>query len=327
MKKVAVVAGGYSGEHEISLKSAKTIMDNLDRSRFEPILVEITREAWVVDHSLGKFQIDKSDFTFQTGEDKIHFDYAYIIIHGTPGEDGKLQGYLDMMGVPYSTGSAMNMSVTFNKGLTQRLLRSYGFNVAEFVLLRKGEELRPDHILSKVGLPCFVKPAEAGSSLGISKVKEEEELAAAVEHVLKVDDQIMIEAFLDGREITCGVCRVDGKITALPVTEIISESEFFDYEAKYNDKGTQEITPADIPEEAYQRCQAVSEQVYDVMQCEGIVRIDFFLCEEDLYVVEINGVPGMSAASIVPKMIEAADQDIGQIISDLIETQLNSSQT
>lgn len=324
MKRIAVIAGGYSGEHVISLKSAEVIMNHIDRNEFDPILVEISKDAWVVNHSLGKFPVNKDDFSFSVNEDQTRFDFAFIIVHGTPGEDGKLQGYLDMVGVPYSTGSAMNMSLTFNKGMTQRLLKSMGFGVAEFVLLRKGESVNVEQILSRVGLPCFVKPAQAGSSLGVSKVKSEEELEAAIDKVLAVDNQIMIESFLDGREITCGVFRNKSKATALPVTEVICENEFFDYEAKYNDTNTREITPAEISAEVYERCQAVSEQIYDYLQCEGIVRIDYFLCDDELFVMEVNAVPGMSESSIVPKMVKAAGLELRQVLTDTISQQMTS---
>jgi D-alanine-D-alanine ligase len=320
IRTLGVIAGGYSGEAEVSYRSSATLMDQLKDTPWEVVLITLTKEAWTAHWKDEKISIDKNDFSFTTTEGKHKIDYAYIIIHGTPGEDGRLQGYLEMLDIPYSTGDPLNMSLTFNKGATQRSLRARGVNVSDFVQLRKGEAIKSDVILNAVGLPCFVKPAEAGSSLGASKVKTLSDLAPALEKVFQVDDEAMIERYLVGREITCGVIRYKGKIIALPITEIISKNEFFDYAAKYDPSAVEEITPADIGEEASKRCQQMAKDIYGMLNCQGVIRIDFFLCDTELFVVEVNTVPGFSKESIVPQQLRAAGLSIKDVLVDIIET-------
>jgi D-alanine-D-alanine ligase len=259
--------------------------------------------------------VNLEDFSFSDGGAHIQFDYAYIIIHGTPGEDGRLQGYLEMKGIPYSTGPVLNMALTFNKAATQRLLKSNGLSVAKHMIIT--DESRPDaeEIASQLGLPCFVKPSESGSSLGVTKVKLSETMDAAIDHALEYSSEVIIESFLDGRELACGVLRTANGVQALPVTEIIAQSEFFDYKAKYEDESTREETPADISDDATLRCQELSRQIYKLTGCDGIARVDFFLCGEELFVVEINTVPGMSKESLVPKQLKAVGINLKEYIT------------
>jgi D-alanine-D-alanine ligase len=317
---LGIIAGGYSGEAEVSYRSSATLMDQLKDTPWEVVLITLTKEAWTAHWKNKKIEVDKNDFSFKTPEGNHKIDYAYIIIHGTPGEDGRLQGYLDMLDIPYSTGDPLNMSLTFNKGATQRSLKARGIQVSDFVQVRKGEAINKDAIITAVGLPCFVKPAEAGSSLGASKVKTMEDLLPALDKVFHVDDEAMIERYLVGRELTCGVIRYKGKVMALPITEIISSNEFFDYAAKYDPTAAQEITPAEIGEEATGHCQAIAKDIYGMLNCKGIIRIDFFLCGTELFVVEVNTVPGFSKESIVPQQLRAAGLSIKEVLMDIIET-------
>jgi len=232
-----------------------------------------------------------------------------------------------MLDIPYSTGSALSTAITFDKGVTQTILRSRGFGVADFLHLSRSSKLTEENIVHQLGLPCFVKPTQAGSSLGVSKVKRLEHLAKAMDDAFAISSNIIIESELVGREITCGVVRRGDEVVALPVTEILFEGEFFDYEAKYNDTRTREVTPAQIDSDSYARCQLLAKEVYQAMDCRGIARIDFFLCDGDLYVVEINTVPGMSPASIVPKMFSVSGLNLTAILTEIITEQTNESKT
>ena len=320
INNLGVIAGGYSGESEVSLRSAQTLLHHLKDAPYNVILVLISTDKWVAQWQEKEFPIDKNDFSFMGPEGKVKFDFAYIIIHGTPGEDGKLQGYLDMMNVPYNTGNALNMAVTFNKGATQRSLKLAGIQISDFIHLRKQDSIREGFIIEQVGLPCFVKPAEAGSSLGASKVKEAHELKPALRKVFEVDDEAMIERYLVGKELTCGVVSYKGEVRALPVTEVISKNEFFDYEAKYNSAATEEITPADITADATSRIQKLAVDIFHLLNCRGIIRIDFFLCKDELYVVEVNTVPGFSKQSIVPQQLAVEGIAIKDLLLDIIQT-------
>jgi D-alanine-D-alanine ligase len=275
---------------------------------------------WKAHWQEKEYNIDKNDFSFQGPQGKVKIDYAYIIIHGTPGEDGKLQGYFDMLEIPYNTGNALNMAVTFNKGATQRSLKLAGIQISDFIHLRKDHPIRDAFIIQQVGLPCFVKPAEAGSSLGASKVKEAHELRPALRKVFEVDDEAMIERYLVGKELTCGVISYKGEVRALPITEVISKNEFFDYEAKYNSDATEEVTPALISADATSRIQKLAVDIFHLLNCRGVVRIDFFLCKDEIFVVEINTVPGFSIQSIVPKQLSVEGIAIKDLLMDIITT-------
>ena len=302
MKKVAVIEGGYSKEKSISIKSAKTVFDNLDRTRFDPTRVLIDENEWTAYDEDGRYSIDKNDFSFIKNGDKNNFEYAFILIHGTPGEDGKLQGYLDMVGIPYNTSSAPIMALTFQKFHCNQFLKNFGINVPEAVLIKPDDDINEEETLKKVGLPCFVKPTDAGSSFGVSKVKKESDLLPAIKGAFNHGSEVIVEENIKGREVTCGVYRDSEGVKVLPITEIISENEYFDYDAKYNGK-SKEVTPAEIEEETTDKIQSLTKEIYGILGMKGIVRIDFIINKGgNPFLIEINSVPGMSKESIVPQM-------------------------
>jgi len=321
MKQVAVVCGGYSGEAVISLQSAQTVMDNIDRQKYAPVLIQVSVSEWkaqVEDHWVA---VDKNDFSVLINGRRILFDVVYMMIHGTPGEDGLMQGYFKMLNIPVTTGDALNMALTFNKFATNAQLSKLGVTVAKSIMLQEYEDHAAEEIIAAIGLPCFVKPNEAGSSLGISKVKSREELAPAISKAFEVNDTVMVEAFMDGREVSCGILpTASGPIAAIP-TEIISENEFFDYEAKYQGKA-QEITPAPIGEALTTKIQESCVQLYKLLNCRGMVRVDYIIVGEVPHVVEINTVPGFSPASILPQQIRAMGWTLENAINLSIEQAL-----
>jgi D-alanine-D-alanine ligase len=301
-KNIALIAGGYSREHEISLMSAATVEHYINGEPYKVYKIVITREAWTYTLNESAYTIDKNDFSLTLNGEKIVFDAAIIMLHGTPGEDGLLQGYFDMLRIPYSTCGSSLSAVTFDKGLCNRLVSSFGLLTARSLYLHKGDTLTAEAIFADLNLPVFVKPAAGGSSFGISKVKAEQELDAALQKAFAEDNSVLIEEFIPGREITCGVFSYKGSLQVFPPTEIISQNEYFDYEAKYKGKSS-EITPAQIPDDLLIRCQSLSAMIYKRLNCKGVVRIDYILSEDDFYFLEINTVPGMSSASIVPQQI------------------------
>ena len=318
-KIIAVLEGGYTDEAEISYGTAAFVMDNIDRDLFDPVRCTIIENRWVAHVDQNEIPIDRKDFSFKRAEVKIMPAAIFMAIHGTPGEDGILQEYFERIGIPCNTGDAKNMALTFNKVDTTNALREAGFKVADSVLLTKNDNIDNERILEKTGLPCFVKPNNGGSSLGISKVKEAEELPNAIERAFAEDEQVMIESFLEGTEVTCGVLKMNGKVQALPVTEVISMNEFFDYESKYTDGGNEEITPARLPMDVYEKCQRISEAIYKALECRGIVRGDQMIHNGECSIIEVNTVPGMSAASIIPKQATAA----GIAAKDMLTATLN----
>ena len=295
MKKVAkFIEGGYSSEKAVSIKVLKPFFDNLDRSKFNPIRVLIDENEWTAYDDDGRYTIDKNDFSFSKNNQRIQFEYAFIVIHGTPGEDGKLQGYFDMIGLPYNTSSAAIMSLTFQKFHCNRYLSTFGINIAEAVLIKKEDEINQQEILNTVGLPCFVKPTEAGSSFGVSKVKEANQLLDAINLASEHGGEVIIEALISGRELTNGVYRNDEGIQILPITEIISENEFFDYEAKYKGQSN-EVTPADISIDLENEIKDLTYKIYDLLGMKGIARMDYIVNDDGTpFLIEINSVPGMS---------------------------------
>ena len=304
MKKVAVIEGGYSKEKAISVKSAQTVFDNLDRTKFAPTRVLIDENEWAAYDDEGRYLIDKNDFSFVKNDLKVQFEYAFIVIHGTPGEDGKLQGYLDMVGVPYNTSSSAISALTFQKFHCNQFLKNFGINVPEAVLIKRGEAINKSQIIERVKLPFFVKPTDSGSSFGVTKVKKKNELSLAIKVAFEHGREILVEENIDGREITCGVYSNKEEIKALPVTEIISENEYFDYDAKYNGKSN-EITPAELEEETTLSIQSLSRKIYGILGMKGIVRMDYIVNKENIpYLIEINSIPGMSNESIVPQMLK-----------------------
>jgi len=302
MKKVAVIEGGYSKEKAISIKSAKTVFDNLDRTKFDPTRVLIDKKEWTAYDEEGRYSIDKNDFSYTKKDFKHNFEYAFIVIHGTPGEDGKLQGYLDMVDIPYNTSSAAIMALTFQKFHCNQFLKNFGINVPEATLIKPEDVINERQIIDKVKLPCFVKPTDGGSSFGVTKVKKESELLPAIKEAFEAGTEVIVEENIEGREVTCGVYLSREEIKALSVTEIISENEYFDYDAKYNGK-SKEITPADLDEEITNKIKVLTKKIYGTLGMTGIVRMDYILSKEETpFLIEINSVPGMSKESIIPQM-------------------------
>jgi D-alanine-D-alanine ligase len=303
MKKVAVIEGGYSQEKAISIKSAKTVFDNLDRTKFDPTRVLIDENEWAAYDDEGRYPIDKNDFSFVKNNLKVQFEYAFIVIHGTPGEDGKLQGYLDMVGVPYNTSSAAITTLTFQKFHCNQFLKNFGINVPEAILIKPDDEINESQIIEKVKLPCFVKPTDGGSSFGVTKVKKESQLLPAIKEAFIYGSEVIVEENIEGREVTCGVYRDSEGVKALPITEIISENEYFDYEAKYNGK-SKEVTPADLINLMTTKIQSLTKEIYGILGMKGIVRMDYLISKSNVpFLIEINSIPGMSKESIVPQMV------------------------
>ena len=320
--KIAFVTGGYSGEAEISYLSAKTIEKNIDPEKFDAYKIDVTPLGWY--HQLPdgkKIEIDKNDFSLMINNEKIHFDAVLIGIHGTPGEDGKLQGYFDIMHLPYTSCDCAISALTFNKRYTVAVASFSGINVANSVLLFKNNYESPDEQVKNLRFPVFVKPNNGGSSIGMSKVNSpSEELGAAIEKAFKVDEQVLVEEYIKGRELTIGVFKSKGKIIALPITEVITKKDFFDYEAKYLGASL-EVTPAEIDEDITQQIKEEAVKIYQIFNCNGIVRIDFIYNKEEgvPYMLEINTVPGQTEASLVPQQIKAMGWSLMEFYTALIE--------
>jgi len=319
MKTIAIAAGGDSSEFEISVKSANEVGKVLS-AKYIVYTIIIRGTTWYWEDQKGRYHnIDKNDFNLVVDESRVRFDGVFIAIHGTPGENGLLQGYFDMMGIPYTSCNAFCSALTFNKQACKLFLKEYGITMANAVLLRKGEKLDLLNIVRQFGLPCFVKPNDSGSSFGVTKVKQKEELLTAIETAFKESDEVLIEAFMNGREVACGVVKTKNKTIVLPVTEIISKNEFFDYEAKYIPGKSDEVTPADMPLSITNEIQRISTLVYDLLGCKGIVRVDFIVIGEKPFFIEINTVPGMTKESIVPKQAEAAGISLEELYSMVVE--------
>ncbi len=319
MKKVAVVCGGYSGESVVSMRSANMVMNNIDRSKYDATKIIITRERWYAELDGQEIDVDKNDFSLVHNGNKKTFDGVFMIVHGTPGEDGLMQGYFEMIGMPCTTGNVGNMALTFNKKTTTRTLGSMGYKVAKSLTLKSDEPYSASFVVQHVGLPCFVKPNCGGSSIGTSRVNDAESLHLALDKAFCEDSQVIIEEFIQGREFTSGVIVINGKPTALPITEIISKKEFFDYEAKYQG-ASDEITPAKLEETLTLRIQQSSEDIYKKLDCRGMIRIDYLLRGEDIYIIEVNTVPGFSEASIIPQQAAAAGINKTELITAVIES-------
>jgi len=318
MKNIAVIEGGYSHEKVISLLSAETVFQNMDKSKFNPIKVRIDEEGWFAFYNEEKFAINRSDFSF--GD--IKFDFAFIVIHGTPGEDGKLQAYFDMLNIPYSTCSHLAATLTFNKFVCNQYLKNFGIKVAEAVLIRKEEKYETSEIIAKVGLPCFVKPADGGSSFGVTKVEKESELEAAITLALQHGTQAIIERFMQGREVTNGVYKGKNGVKALPITEIVTSNAFFDFDAKYKGE-SEEITPADLPQELEQKIKAETTRIYQILDLDGICRADYIIQNNEPYLIEINTVPGMSNESLIPQMAAYEGIELKDLLSEVVDVQVS----
>lgn len=322
-KNIALVAGGYSGEYAISIKTAITIENNIDKSVYNVYKIILDKEHW--SHQLAdgqQVEVDRKDFSLTITAEKIVFDAVFIAVHGTPGEDGKLQGYFEMLGIPFTSCGAIVSGLTFNKIFCNRVIAQSGVvHVANSVHILKERPLSVDEILQQVTLPVFVKPAEGGSSLATTKVKTTEELQPAIEAVFAIESQAMAEEFVKGREFSIGVYATHGEINALPLTEIISSKEFFDYEAKYTPGVSNEVTPAELEDEYVQQIKETAIKIYSILNCKGICRVDFILEEgsRDLYFLEINTIPGQSENSIVPQQVRASGKTLVEFYGELIE--------
>lgn len=317
-KNVAVVCGGYTGEKEVSIKSAGTIMNEIDKDLFIPYLIIIDESNWTLKQEDCSYFIDKNDFSVTIDNKKIIFDIVYNTIHGTPGEDGKLQGYFDMINIPYSGVNSYLSALTFNKSHCNIILNNLGFNTAKQILLNKKEIIDHHYIVKKLNLPLFIKPNGAGSSLGISKVYNIKDIDNALEKAFKESEDVLIENFIDGIEVTCGVLMMDDKITPLPPTEIVSEGDFFDYDAKYHGK-SQEITPARISDSDLNTIHTIVKDIYKKLNFNGVIRIDFIIDKiKGPHIIEINTNPGMSPASIIPQQIKKEGYTIKEMISNIL---------
>ena len=323
-KKIALLTGGYSGEAAISYKSAVTFYNNL-KNRFDVFKIDITPKGWFYEDEKGnRFDIDKNDFSLFIDGKKITFEVIFIGIHGTPGEDGKLQGYFDVLGLPYTSCDASTSALTFNKRYTTAVAAAYEIPVAKSVLLIKNNLHNPDEIAGRLKFPVFVKPNNGGSSIGMSKVnKFTDELGIAIEKAFREDDQVLVEEMIGGREFTIGVFKKKGEIIALPITEVVSKKDFFDYEAKY-EGASQEITPAEIDSAWKDQIETTARKIYQVFNCNGVVRIDFIYDEKQNkpFMLEINTVPGQSEASIVPQQVKAMGWTLEDFYTALVEEAL-----
>ncbi len=320
-KTIALVTGGYSGESVISYKSAESVLKNIDANKFATYLIDIRKDGWFYKSTSGNnITIDKNDFSFLENGIKIKFDAALIILHGTPGEDGKIQGYFECIGLPYTSCDTATSAITFNKKNTIAIAAMGGINVAKSMQFYKADNFSVSLIEDNLKLPLFVKPNNGGSSLGISKVNKISDLKVAVDKAFNEDDQIIIEEFISGRELTIGVFRKKENIIALPITEIITKNEFFDFEAKY-EGASEEVTPAKVDENITALVKEKAVNIYKLFNCRGVVRIDFILNEQSdkLFLLEINTVPGQSNASIVPQQVVAMGWSLTEFYTTLIE--------
>lgn len=331
-RTIAIVCGGDSSEYGVSLRSAQGIYSFFDKERYDVYIVVVKGLDWHVDLPDGTtLPIDRNDFSFMHDGKLVRFDYAYITIHGTPGENGILQGYFDLVHVPYSTSGVLVEALTFNKFVLNQYLRGYGVRVADSLLIRKGYEeiVDDDEIERRIGMPCFVKPAADGSSFGVSKVKNKDQLAPAIRKAVLECEDVMVEQFLDGTEISIGCYKTRDKSVVLPATEVVTQREFFDYDAKYNGQ-VQEITPARLSEETTQRVNEITSRIYDILHCNGIIRIDYIISRgkgsdgeevDKVNMIEVNTTPGMTATSFIPQQVRAAGLDMKEVLTDIVENQ------
>ena len=321
MKNIAIVAGGDSSEYEVSLKSAEGLYGFIDKDRYNLYIVVLRKDEWTVKMPDGSTpDIDKNDFSFLLDGKKIIFDYAYITIHGRPGEDGRLQGYFDMLNIPYSSCGVLAGALTFNKFINNQFLKSQGIRVPESIFLKEGQEIATTDIINKLGLPVFVKPNEGGSSFGVTKVKEASQVQSAILKALKEGGDVIIEQFIEGMEVTCGCYKIESKQVIFPITEVVTDNDFFDFDAKYNGE-VQEITPARISGELTEKIQHVTSQIYDIINAQGIIRIDYIIpVDNNPVLLDVNTNPGMTTTSFIPQQILAAGLDIKDVMSEIIES-------
>ena len=322
MKRIiAIVAGGDTSEYEVSLRSAQGIYSFIDKEKYTTYIVQMHGTDWHVQLPGGdKVPVDRNDFSFRMPDGrKVTFDFAYITIHGTPGEDGRLQGYFDMLHIPYSCCGVLAASLTYDKFVCNQYLRALGIRIADSLLLRRGQSITDDELVEKIGLPCFVKPNLGGSSFGVTKVKTRQDIQPAIAKAFAEAPEVMAEAFMAGTEITCGCYKTKEKSVVFPITEVVSHNEYFDYEAKYNGE-SDEITPARISDELTDRVQKLTSAIYDILGAQGIIRVDYIITEgEKINLLEVNTTPGMTATSFIPQQVRAAGMEISRVMEDIIE--------
>lgn len=316
---IAVLTGGDSSEKVISLKSAEQVQLWLEKAGHTCYRVMISGAQWMIHHGRRKIRVDKNLFGFRDRNGFTRFDFAWNIIHGTPGEDGKLQGYLDMMGIPYSSSGHLSSALTFNKYACKTYMKQHQVLTPEARLIKKGVPADLEAVIEHVGLPCFVKPNNGGSSFGISRVNRFEQLQPAMDMAFREDSEVIIERYIKGTEVTCGVVKTREGITVLPVTEIVSSNDFFDYEAKYTPGRAEEITPARIDEDLTRKCQEMAFNIYELAGCAGIVRVDFIIKGNQVYLLELNSIPGMTRESIIPKQVRSMDLKMEEVLQMVID--------
>ncbi|HUH25606.1 MAG TPA: D-alanine--D-alanine ligase [Flavobacterium sp.] len=322
MKNVAIIMGGYSSEYQISLKSGEVVYNHIDKSKYHTYKIHILTDGWFyVDEKNNRFPIDKNDFSVLVNNEKITFDVVFNAIHGTPGEDGLIQAYFKLIKMPQTSSNYYQSALTFNKRDMLSVLKPYGIKTAVSYYLNQGEAILEDQIVQRVGLPCFVKPNKSGSSFGISMVKEREQLLSAIEKAYAEDDEIIIESYLKGTEVSVGVIKYQDETIVLPITEIVSENDFFDYEAKYEGKSS-EITPARISEEEKLKIEEVAKRIYTILKMDGFSRSEFILVNNEPFLLEMNTVPGLTAESILPQQAQQAGILLNNLFENAIELAL-----
>ena len=323
-RTIAIVAGGDSSEWAVSLRSAEGLDRFIDSERYKKYTIIIVGKRWVAKLPDGReLPIDKNDFSFTLDGEKVTFDFAYITIHGTPGENGLLQGYFRLLGIPFSCCDVLAAALTFDKFPCNQYLRSFGVNVAKSIWLHRGDAIDEKKIVDEISLPCFVKPCDGGSSFGVTKVKAQEQLRPAIDKAFAEGSEVMVEALMTGTEITCGMYRTKQREVVFPITEVVTSNEFFDYDAKYNGQ-VQEITPARIPDEWAKRVQDETRKIYTALHAHGIIRVDYIIAADGTpQLLEVNTTPGMTATSFIPQQVRAAGLDIKDVLTEIIEDTLN----
>lgn len=321
-RTIAIVCGGDTSEFEVSLRSAQGIYSFIDKEKYTLYIVEMHGLDWHVQLADGtKAPVDRNDFSFRQNGEKVTFDFAYITIHGTPGEDGRLQGYFDMLHIPYSCCGVFAASLTYNKFACNQFLHGFGVRIADSLLLRRGQHISEEEVIGKVGLPCFIKPNLGGSSFGVTKVKTCEQIQPAIAKAFEEAGEVMIEAFMPGTEITCGCYKTKEKSVVFPITEVVTHNEYFDYKAKYNGE-SDEITPARISDSLRDRVQQLTSAIYDILGASGIIRVDYIITEgEKINLLEVNTTPGMTATSFIPQQVRAAGLEMKDVMTDIIENE------
>lgn len=319
-RTIAIVCGGDTSEYEVSLRSAQGIYSFIDKEKYTLYIVGMRGLDWHVQLPDGTTTpVDRNDFSFMLNGTKVIFDFAYITIHGTPGEDGRLQGYFDMLHIPYSCCGVLAASLTYDKFACSQFLKGFGVRIADSLLLRSGQSISDDDVVEKIGLPCFIKPSLGGSSFGVTKVKTREQIQPAIAKAFAEAQEVLVEAFMDGTEITCGCYKTREKSVVFPITEVVTHNEYFDYKAKYNGE-SDEITPARISDDLTCRVKTLTSAIYDILGASGIIRVDYIITEgEKINLLEVNTTPGMTATSFIPQQVRAAGLDIKDVMTDIIE--------